>query len=251
MRTVHSQEQASPGPGPGQTTVYAGATPRLVPFAQLQAQDAQLAARIRDLRAQRQILLQHLRSNDQGMMSAASTELQAVDLKIKALGDEQASVKAQMALQGPPPAPKPGEPGYRPNRGIEGEVIGAIGVTFTLAVLMPIAIAYARRLWRRSAAPAPTADNVGPRLDRIEQAVEAIAIEIERVSEGQRFVTKVMTERPAAARSTVRAITPDPAAPQQQAIGEAASPFLALGAGPAEAIRINERQKVKPSITPH
>ena len=34
------------------------------------------------------------------------------------------------------------------------------------------------------------------RLDRIEQAVEAIAVEMERVGEGQRFVTKLLAERP-------------------------------------------------------
>ncbi len=33
------------------------------------------------------------------------------------------------------------------------------------------------------------------RLERIEQAVEAIAIEVERVSEGQRFTTRLLTER--------------------------------------------------------
>jgi hypothetical protein len=33
------------------------------------------------------------------------------------------------------------------------------------------------------------------RLARVEQAVEAIAIEIERVSEGQRYVTKLLNER--------------------------------------------------------
>lgn len=33
------------------------------------------------------------------------------------------------------------------------------------------------------------------RLGRLEQAVESIAIEIERVSEGQRYVTKLMTDR--------------------------------------------------------
>jgi hypothetical protein len=32
------------------------------------------------------------------------------------------------------------------------------------------------------------------RLERLEQGVEAIAIEIERVSEGQRFVTKLLAE---------------------------------------------------------
>jgi hypothetical protein len=33
------------------------------------------------------------------------------------------------------------------------------------------------------------------RLARVEQAVESIAIEIERISEGQRFVTKLLNER--------------------------------------------------------
>ena len=31
--------------------------------------------------------------------------------------------------------------------------------------------------------------------DRLEQAVEAIAVEVERVAEGQRFVTKLLAER--------------------------------------------------------
>jgi hypothetical protein len=33
------------------------------------------------------------------------------------------------------------------------------------------------------------------RFERMEQAVESIAIEMERVSEGQRFVTKLLSER--------------------------------------------------------
>jgi hypothetical protein len=34
------------------------------------------------------------------------------------------------------------------------------------------------------------------RITRIEQAVESIALEMERVGEGQRFITKVLAERP-------------------------------------------------------
>lgn len=37
------------------------------------------------------------------------------------------------------------------------------------------------------------------RLDRLEQAVETIAVEMERVSEGQRFVTRILTEGKAGA----------------------------------------------------
>ena len=33
------------------------------------------------------------------------------------------------------------------------------------------------------------------RLQRLEQAVDAIAVEVERISEGQRFLTKLQTER--------------------------------------------------------
>ena len=39
------------------------------------------------------------------------------------------------------------------------------------------------------------------RLDRIEHAVEAIAIEIERMGEGQRFVTRLLSERAVASES--------------------------------------------------
>ena len=69
------------------------------------------------------------------------------------------------------------------------------GGFFTL-LLFPIALLYARRRWRRGAAkragqtPAASPD----RFDRLEHGIEAIAIEVERVSEGQRFVTKLLSE---------------------------------------------------------
>jgi hypothetical protein len=37
---------------------------------------------------------------------------------------------------------------------------------------------------------------VGERLERIEHAVDAIAVEVERIAEGQRFVTRLLSERP-------------------------------------------------------
>ena len=42
------------------------------------------------------------------------------------------------------------------------------------------------------AALAPRGD---ARFDRLEQAVEAVAVEVERMSEGQRFVSKLLAER--------------------------------------------------------
>jgi hypothetical protein len=39
---------------------------------------------------------------------------------------------------------------------------------------------------------------IAERLDRMEQGIDAIAVEMERVSEGQRFVTRLLSERSAA-----------------------------------------------------
>lgn len=69
-------------------------------------------------------------------------------------------------------------------------------VVFTLFVLAPIALSISRMFWRRGNMPrasAPQADNT-ERLQRMEQAIDSIAIEMERVSEGQRFVTRILAE---------------------------------------------------------
>ncbi len=61
-------------------------------------------------------------------------------------------------------------------------------------VLFPLMRAWGRRIEGREVAPAISPD-VAQRLERIERAVESIAVEVERISEGQRFVTKVLADR--------------------------------------------------------
>lgn len=76
----------------------------------------------------------------------------------------------------------------------ENVAYGFFLMVAVVAIGVPLVRAFARWLDRRGqVAPAPQA-NLEPRLERIEQAVEAIAIEIERVSEGQRFTNKLMSE---------------------------------------------------------
>jgi hypothetical protein len=69
-----------------------------------------------------------------------------------------------------------------------------------IAIFVPLVRAYARRieLQGRSSLPDP---EVAARLERIERAVESIAVEMERVSEGQRFTTKLLSERHSAPSS--------------------------------------------------
>ena len=73
----------------------------------------------------------------------------------------------------------------------------ALSIVFTVFVLGPLAVGFARTLFKRSERPAlpPQVFNeTAQRLERVEQAVDAIAVEIERISEGQRFVTKLLSE---------------------------------------------------------
>jgi hypothetical protein len=72
--------------------------------------------------------------------------------------------------------------------------IAAIVVGGCIAIFIPLIRLMSRRieLQGRSSLPDP---DVMVRLDRIERAVESIAVEIERVSEGQRFTTKLLSER--------------------------------------------------------
>ena len=68
-------------------------------------------------------------------------------------------------------------------------VFGSVSGTILSLAKMRSARLAARE---RTAVSAPQLEE---RLLRIEQAVDAIAIEIERMSESQRFVTKVLAER--------------------------------------------------------
>jgi hypothetical protein len=65
-------------------------------------------------------------------------------------------------------------------------------VAIVMVGLLPIFRAVAKKI-ERGAQPGMSQD-VELRLERIERAVEAVAIEVERISEGQRFTTKLLSE---------------------------------------------------------
>ena len=88
------------------------------------------------------------------------------------------------------------QPQFNPENVIPPQAVD-ISVAFFVMIAfiivgLPLARAFARRMDRRG--ETASASEVAPRLDRIEQAIEAIAIEVERVSEGQRYTTKAISE---------------------------------------------------------
>lgn len=79
---------------------------------------------------------------------------------------------------------------------IPGEMV-PIALFLMVAVTVigaPLARAWAKRIERSPLQPAIPPD-VAARLERMEQAIDSIAVEVERISEGQRFTTKLLAER--------------------------------------------------------
>ena len=119
-----------------------------------------------------------------------------IDARITALDKQIAAADAQVAQAASVPGAVVREPPYhRPGPPEEAFVLGGI---FIVVVFFPLTIAYSRRLWRRGgAAMAALPRELMERLTRLDQAVDSIAVEVERIGEGQRFVTRVLTERSA------------------------------------------------------
>src|SRR5205085_485133 len=69
-----------------------------------------------------------------------------------------------------------------------------------IAVVGILAVTYAIRTYIAAAFPKrrdvdPTSSLGDARLSRLEQAVDAIALEVERISEGQRFTTRLLSDQ--------------------------------------------------------
>ncbi len=71
----------------------------------------------------------------------------------------------------------------------------AVGFTLIFVVILPLTLVQARRLWKKYSVTLSMTPELDQRLAGIDRAVEATAIEIERIGEGQRFVTQLLAAR--------------------------------------------------------
>lgn len=167
----------------------------------------QTRAEVQALRAQRSELSSQLTSAArrrselaEELAGATPVERAGLEARISQLDQRILDIEAEIGRTGQLIAQSPGE--LLTSRSVQPQGPGrpdmtAVSVVFTIFVLAPIAIAAARLLWKRANAPIqPAIDReTADRLRRLEGGVDAIAIEVERISEGQRFVTKLMAER--------------------------------------------------------
>ena len=80
-------------------------------------------------------------------------------------------------------------------------VVTIVAISSSVAIMGTIAWAYVERLKIRQGANAKQLGSIDERLARMENAIDAMSLEVERISEGQRFTTKLLADRGADAES--------------------------------------------------
>jgi hypothetical protein len=97
---------------------------------------------------------------------------------------------------------------------MDEEEVLALFIVF--ASITTVVLTFARMWFKhqeRKHNPRTLDSGLDQRLDRIEQAVDAIAVEVERLAEGQRFATRLLSEGAGSARKEPLAIGREPHSP--------------------------------------
>jgi hypothetical protein len=124
------------------------------------------------------------------------TDTKGLEGRLAVIDERIADVEKQIAAADAQVAARAAIPGViidPPRSGPDPQAIVGMGMGFSMILLLPLSIGYARRIWKRSAAPALPSE-FGDRMANLERGIEAIAIEVERLGEGQRFVTQLLAE---------------------------------------------------------
>lgn len=161
----------------------------------LVSQRSELSRQLNSAAGRREELVGELEDATGANRAGIEARIKLLDERILQIENDIAST-GQLLVQArgtnfPPEPNVPRPPGMDP-----GDVVPIVAI-LSVFVLGPIAIAIARNLWRRG--PVQKVESVlerdnAERLARLESAIDSIAIEMERVSEGQRFVTKLLAE---------------------------------------------------------
>ena len=213
-QTRQAATPAPPGSAPNIVQVPPGASPKAI-YDALRNQRREIESQIDDLQSQRREITNQL--SEPGLdanRAGLQQRLVTIDQRLVSLDLQKGEADAAVARQS-------GVPGsivpdvQRPRSGPPEEVFVLTGMFFFI-VLLPLTIAYARRIWHRGApAAAALPQEIYDRFTRLEQSLDTIAVEVERVGEGQRFLTHMQSQQ-----------------------GE-----RALGAGPAEQVEPGNREK--------
>ena len=166
------------------------------------ATTGQNPTRNRDVQDAARDLRDAIRSNVQGQIDAAAA--QATGLATPATPARPA-FPGQITIRRPDGNTVISMPPFGPNTIPPQAVDISIAFFLTVAAIiigLPLARAFARRMDRRGGS-APIPNEIASQLNHLNQAVDAIALEVERISEGQRFTARLLSDERDRARQTL------------------------------------------------
>jgi hypothetical protein len=181
-------------------------------FSVLKAQREELSDQLKSVDGRRSKLLTQLkRTEDPTAIKGLEDRLSILDRRQLQLESDLAQTGQQLSSVPAGLLASVGSPPLLAGLG-SGQVV-AISIVSIIFVLGPLAVGFARMLFKRATLPGlpPQAlTETAQRLERLEGAVDSIAIEIERISEGQRFVTRLLSEGQHAPALGAGQRSPDP-----------------------------------------
>jgi hypothetical protein len=186
----------------------------------LRSQREVLGDQLQSLESKRGELVQSLQQPNVLPADRAGVEKRIADLdqRITTLDKQIAAADADLAHAAAIPGATT-QPPQPPRQGPPEEAY-ALGALFVVVAFLPLSIAFARRIWRRGATvTVKLTSELSDRMAQLEKSVDTVAVEVERIGEGQRFVTQLLAE----------------------------SGQRALGAGAAEPIVVKRRDAVRES----
>ncbi len=170
----------------------------------LRSKRSELSSQIQNVASRREELADQLRSSDPGARKGLEDRIRAIDDRLVKLEQELATTGEALANSAPSLLASDASVAVSNQAfdvfpgAIAGEIVPIVAI-LSVFVLGPMSIALSRHIWRRAVAPPKQqllADQAAQqRLDQLQQAVDTIAIEVERISEGQRFVSKILAEK--------------------------------------------------------
>jgi hypothetical protein len=216
-------QQSAPAPAaapqPYVVTLPQGVPTSMQELRALRVKRTELSDQLVSAANRRKTLADQLKSADPSARTGIESRLKVLDDRIVRLETEIDRTGDQLANAPAALVASTTLPPQLADRATE-DIVPIVAI-LSVFVFAPFAIAMSRLIWKRASAPSRPAlvdQAAQQRLDQLQQAVDTIAVEVERISEGQRFVTKLLSDR------------------------------AALGPGAAEAVRVSRKAAAEESF---
>ena len=161
----------------------------------LTARREQLSDQLENVTDRRNDLIEQMRSAPNQAMPGLQAQLNVLDARVLQLENDLALTGREIAGASPQLMSMAEMSRNEDPNGSFDDGVGA-GIGGTFVVMSALLFVMYRRFRKSSFNRAPRLQSAdSERLQRLEQGMDAVAIEIERISEGQRFVTKLLSEQ--------------------------------------------------------